>query len=184
VGIQGDQISALGELGNVGSIVTYEVPGNVVSPGFVDMHSHSDLMLLADPLADEKTFQGVTSELLGQDGLGVAPVKPDDLESWRKLIAPINGNPPIPWEWKSFEDYLKALELKGSSTNVSILVPHGNLRMWAMGMADRQATEHEMHEMRSLLAECLREGGSGFSTGLAYAPACYSSKEELIALGK
>lgn len=184
VGISGNRIVLLGDLRKTPALLVYDVEGHVVSPGFVDMHSHSDLMLLADPRADEKTYQGVTSELLGQDGLGVAPIKPNDKQIWKMLIGSINGSPPIPWRWTTFGDYLDTLEVNGTATNVSVLVPHGNLRMWAMGMADRPATNDEVQVMRALLRDSLKAGGMGLSTGLAYAPACFSTKDELICLGE
>ncbi|MBS7638050.1 amidohydrolase family protein, partial [Candidatus Bathyarchaeota archaeon] len=120
------------------------------APGFIDTHSHSDLMLIAEPEARMKIMQGITTEIVGQDGLGEAPIRGDLLEDWRRYLSGLNGDPEIEWDWRSFSDYLNRLEKARPATNVASLVGHGNLRILAMGMENRRPTGEELDEMRRL----------------------------------
>ncbi len=156
--------------------------GEVVAPGFIDTHSHSDLLLFTEPQAEAKIMQGITTEIVGQDGLGEAPIKEEVVAEWRRYLSGLNGDPDIEWTWRTMGEYLDALEEAGPSINVASLVGHGNLRLAAMGMEDRPPEAEELAEMKRLLAESLRGGAVGLSTGLIYAPCIYSDTEELIEL--
>ncbi|MGB9623215.1 MAG: N-acyl-D-amino-acid deacylase family protein, partial [Candidatus Bathyarchaeia archaeon] len=158
--------------------------GLVVAPGFIDTHSHSDLMLLAEPLAKQKIMQGVTTEVIGQDGLGEAPLSDEMVSDWRRYLSGLNGNPDIDWDWRAFSEYLFKLEEAKPSVNVVSLVGHGNLRMIVMGMANRKPSPNQIGEMKSLLDEAMRQGSFGLSTGLIYPPCIYSETSELIDLCK
>lgn len=155
-----------------------------VSPGYIDAHSHSDLMLIAEPEARQKIMQGVTTEVVGQDGLGEAPVREDLVDDWRRYLSGLNGDPDIDWSWRSLGEYLNALEAARTATNVVALVGHGNLRLVTMGMENRDPTADELAEMKEALSESMREGAHGLSTGLIYPPCVYASTEELTELCK
>lgn len=154
----------------------------VVSPGFIDTHSHSDLMLIAEPEARQKIMQGVTTEVIGQDGLGEAPVRDDLVDDWRRYLSGLNGDPEIEWGWRGFGEYLDAIESAMPSINVVALIGHGNLRLVTMGMENRDPTATELAEMKEVLSQSMREGASGLSTGLIYPPCVYADTEELTEL--
>lgn len=179
--IEDGRIAAIGRLQReAGEVIDAE--GLVVAPGFIDTHSHSDLMLIAEPEARMKVMQGITTEIVGQDGLGEAPIRGDLLEDWRRYLSGLNGDPEIEWDWRSFSDYLNRLEKARPATNVASLVGHGNLRLLTVGMEDRRPTREELDEMRGLLAGAMEEGALGLSTGLIYPPCSYSDPEELSSL--
>ena len=159
-----------------------DVEGLVVAPGFIDTHSHSDLLLISEPLAEAKIMQGITTEVVGQDGLGEAPITARHVEQWRRYLSGLNGDPDVSWGWRSFGEYLDVLAGARPSVNVAALVGHGNLRLAAMGMENRGPSGSELEEMRALLARSLTEGAIGLSTGLIYAPCSYSETGELVEL--
>ncbi|OGD57521.1 hypothetical protein A3K78_03835 [Candidatus Bathyarchaeota archaeon RBG_13_52_12] len=163
---------------------TLDVSGLIVTPGFIDAHSHSDLVLISEPESLIKIMQGITTEIVGQDGLGEAPLTDDNVDMWRRYLSGLNGNPDLGWEWRSFGDYLKRLEAARPSVNVASLVGHGNIRLAVMGMDDRKPTAAELSKMKRLLDESLTEGGIGFSTGLIYPPCVYADSKELTELCK
>jgi N-acyl-D-amino-acid deacylase len=163
---------------------TLDASGLVVSPGFIDAHSHGDLVLISEPEALIKIMQGITTEIVGQDGLGEAPLTDDNVDMWRRYLSGLNGNPDLGWEWRSFGDYLNRLEAARPSVNVASLVGHGNIRLAVMGMDNRKPTAAELSKMKRLLNESLTEGGIGFSTGLIYPPCVYADSNELTELCK
>ncbi len=163
---------------------TIDGEGLVVAPGFIDAHSHSDLMLIAEPDAKPKVMQGITTEIIGQDGLGEAPIRDDVLEDWRRYLSGLNGDPDIEWSWRSFGEYLDVLESARPATNVVALVGHGNLRLLTMGMENRAPKPSELDEMRRLLSDSMKEGAFGMSTGLIYPPCVYADAVELTELCK
>ncbi|MEX2426173.1 MAG: D-aminoacylase [Thermomicrobiaceae bacterium] len=179
--VDGDRIVAVGpDVDVTGDVI--DVEGLAVAPGFIDMHSHSDLVCMSDPQLAPKLMQGVTLELLGQDGLSEAPIKEDDVPLWRRHLSGLNGDPDLPWGWRSFGEYLTQCD--GASTNVAAMVGHGTVRLHAMGMDDRLPSEDELQVMRSLVDEAIQQGAIGFSTGLIYSPCVYSETEEMISIGE
>ncbi|MBA7615844.1 D-aminoacylase [subsurface metagenome] len=178
IGVCGDRIVTIGKLDQAETHRVIEADGRIVCPGFIDMHSHSDIMLLANPKHEPKVMQGVTTDLLGLDGLSYAPLSSTNLQMMRRYICGLNGNPNIPWNWNSVSEYLAQFDHR-VAINVAYLVPHNALRLEAMGFADRVATTEEMTKMQELMAQGMREGGIGFSTGLDYFPCRYSNTEEL-----
>jgi N-acyl-D-amino-acid deacylase len=158
------------------------IDGMVVAPGFIDMHTHSDLQVLCNPDHTSKLSQGVTTEVLGQDGLSYAPVDEPTLIELRAQLKGWNDDPPgFDWNWRTVGEYLQRLD-GNTAVNCAYLVPHGNLRMLVMGNAPRLATPDELGQMKALLRQALEEGGVGLSTGLTYVPAMYSDTDELVAL--
>lgn len=154
-----------------------------VSPGFIDTHVHSDLMCFYPKIHQIKLKQGVTTELLGQDGISVAPVNDETKSLWQKQLKGLNGDIGD-WNWNSVADYLKHLKESDIINNMTYLVPHGNVRTLVMGFEKRQASTQEIKEMRSYVEEGMRQGAVGFSTGLVYPPNVFSSTEELIEICK
>lgn len=183
VGIKDGRIAEIGVTVADGAV---EIDGNglVASPGFIDMHSHGDLEYLRNP-SDVKIRQGVTTELLGQDGLGVAPVANKDKGLLASLTAGLLGTlPSEEWTWNSLEEYMFRLSAHGLPNNVAILLSHGPIRIATIGMADRQATAKELKEMKALVRENMEAGAYGLSTGLIYPPCSYADTEELVELNQ
>lgn len=160
-----------------------DATGLVVAPGFIDLHTHSDIALLADPLLPCKLNQGITLELLGQDGLSVAPLRDEaTAELWRHHLSGLTGAYDVPWTWRSFADYLD--RFGPTAANVASLVGHGTLRLNVVGVANRPATAAEVDRMAGLLREALVAGAFGLSGGLVYTPGAYAAFEELVALNR
>lgn len=156
--------------------------GWVLSPGFIDMHAHSDLSLLHTPEHLAKITQGVTTEVIGQDGISYAPVDDVCLSHIRTQIAGWNGNPQEDnfWgRWRSVGEYLDVLDKEQIATNAAFLVPQGNLRMLVLGYDPRAATKEEIQRMKDTLVRSLEEGAVGMSSGLTYVPGMYASDSEL-----
>jgi N-acyl-D-amino-acid deacylase len=158
--------------------------GRVISPGFIDMHAHSDLAVLRDADHRAKLAQGVTTQAIGQDGIGYAPVDDAMLPDVRRQIGAWNGDlPDAEFTWRSMAEYLAVLE-RGVPTNVAVLVPQGNLRWLTVGAGDRRAAASEIDRMRGILADSLDAGAVGMSSGLTYAPGMYADLDELVALAE
>lgn len=163
--------------------------GLVLAPGFIDMHAHSDLALLRDPDHSAKLAQGVTLEVLGQDGLSYAPVDDATLADVRAAIAGWNGDDPaagpdaagVDFSWRTVGEYLDRLDA-GVALHAAYLVPQGTVRAAVCGWADRPATPAELARMRELVAQGLADGAVGMSSGLTYPPGGYASAAELTEL--
>ncbi|MCX5061087.1 D-aminoacylase [Streptomyces sp. NBC_00452] len=164
-----------------------DAEGLVLSPGFIDMHAHSDLAVLRDPDHSAKAAQGVTLEVLGQDGLSYAPVDDRTLAEVRRTITGWNGHgDDIDFDWRSVGEYLDRLdhgfEGRGIAVNAAYLIPQGTVRMLAVGWEDREATPRELDRMRRLVAEGMEQGAVGMSSGLTYTPGMYAKDSELTEL--
>jgi N-acyl-D-amino-acid deacylase len=155
-----------------------DVGSRVVSPGFIDLHSHADMTMLAFPSADSALRQGVTTVATGNCGGGVAP-----LPAGSPVGAVAFGYDPawgIDVTWSSFGDY--AARLDGAGVNVAPLVAHGSIRNAAMGLEAREATGVEVAAMQAILEDALNEGAFGMSTGLEYQPGMWAASSEIRAL--
>ncbi|MEU8740695.1 amidohydrolase family protein [Streptomyces halstedii] len=166
---------------------TVDADGLALSPGFTDMHAHSDLALLRDPDHSAKAAQGVTLEVLGQDGLSYAPADDRTLAEVRRAVAGWNGDgSDIAFDWRTVGGYLDRLDRnfggQGIAVNAAYLVPQGTVRMLAVGWEDRPATESELVRMKDLVAQGMTEGAVGMSSGLTYTPGMYASDSELTEL--
>lgn len=159
-----------------------DAEGLVLSPGFIDMHAHSDLALLRDPDHSAKAAQGVTLEVVGQDGLSYAPVDDRTLQEVRRAITGWNGyGDDIDVDWRSVGEYLDRLD-RGIAVNAAYLVPQGTVRALAVGWEDREATPQELERMRQSVAEGMEQGAVGMSSGLTYTPGMYAPDAELTEL--
>ncbi len=184
--VEGELIALIGAdlLGeNFDRVIDAE--GMIVAPGFIDTHSHSDLEVMVNPYVEAKIRQGVTTELLGQDGISMAPLPKRYISPWRKNLAGLDGDSDdLGWDYETTDGYLKALEQKGVGLNESYLVPHGNVRMEAMGLDNRKPSTQELERMREIVRREMEAGAFGLSTGLIYMPCAYAETAELIELCK
>ncbi len=181
VGVQGDLIVTGPELADLPAADIIDVSGLVICPGFIDMHAHADLALLREPAALNAILQGVTCEVLGQDGLSYAPLDETIAADLHARIRSWNGPEPEGGiTWRSVADYLDRVD--GAGVNVAYLAPHGTIRMLAMGTDHRPATADELSTMRKIVAAALHDGAVGLSTGLTYVPALHADARELVEL--
>lgn len=183
VAIQGERIAKLGSISDKAEKII-DASGLVVCPGFIDMHSHSDLAILSRPPPQQKIRQGVTTELLGQDGLSVAPVKGPMKKELAKYLAGIAGELDREWPWSTVGEYLKEIERCGIQVNVATYVGHGTVRMTVSGFVERPVTSDELEAMKELVDQSMRDGAFGLSSGLVYAPGSYADTNELVALAE
>jgi N-acyl-D-amino-acid deacylase len=181
--IEDGRISGVGEVELPPGAEHIDVSEHVVAPGFIDMHSHSDLALLSEPTVAVKVRQGITTEVIGQDGTSYAPGSREGLDLSRELFAPLNGEgEDLDWSWRSVSEFLAQFQSVGQ--NVAYLLPQGTIRFSVLGTDDRQATQAEIEAMRSLVEEGMRDGAFGLSTGLTYPPGIWSPTEEVVELAR
>ncbi len=167
-----------------GTTEVIDATGKVVAPGFIDLHSHSGLMILREPRHEPKVRQGVTTELVGIDGLGYAPFRSrDDLDALIEMNAGLDGTPPDdePRTWHSMADYLGRFDGR-VSVNIATLVGNTPLRIDALGWDDVPADDRAIDRMQGTLREAMEDGAFGLSSGLDYPPGAYATTEELTAL--
>ena len=180
--VRGARIAAIGAPGALRGRTVVDAGGRYVAPGFVDPHTHSDISILQYPRADSVVRQGVTTHVTGNCGMSPAPLsaahRDEALHNWAHYWDISR----VAWDWTSFRQYLKVLELAGGAINIAPLVGHGALRLAVMGLAERAVTERELVGMERLLDAALRAGAHGLSTGLVYPPGCFSDTEELVRL--
>jgi N-acyl-D-amino-acid deacylase len=155
-----------------------------VSPGFINTHSHMELEVLKNPKLPAVIQQGITTEVLGQDGSSVAPLHDAIAVELADNMAPLCGVWNEPYPWRSFADYMATVKATNPAPRMESLVGHGTLRMNVMGSEQRPPTSHELEQMQLLLAKCMEEGARGLSFGLIYPPGSYGNTEELIAMAK
>lgn len=181
VGIREDRIARIGRTPSSCADLTINAEGLVVSPGFIDIHSHSDLSLLVNPRAESKIMQGVTTEVNGNCGNSAAPLGRENISLLKEHLSLSSE---VNWDWSSFGEYLDRLEKQGTAVNVATLVGHGTVRVAVMGYERRKPTRDELDQMKALVARSMEEGAFGISTGLIYPPGYYSTTDELVELCK
>ncbi|MGE5653672.1 MAG: N-acyl-D-amino-acid deacylase family protein [Bacillota bacterium] len=146
--------------------------GMVVCPGFIDIHSHSDRSLLANPKAESSIRQGITFVLGGQCGGSMAPLSPTELEQLRKRVPEA--------DWLTMDDFFGRLEAKGIAINFGCLIGQGTVRSSVMGVEDRTPTDDEIAAMQAMVDQAMRDGAFGFSTGRRYMPGSLAKHEEIV----
>ncbi len=159
---------------------TIDARGQVVAPGFIDIHTHSDFTLPLNPRAESKIRQGVTTEVVGNCGFSVAPALPGRVDMLREYLAA--SAPWLPFCATTFAEYLDTFP--PTSVNTLMQVGHNTLRLMTVGMANRPPTADELTQMQRLLAEALEAGALGLSSGLVPAPGGYSGSDEILALAR
>ena len=178
VGICGDRIAAIGDLSQAEAETVIDATGQIICPGFIDVHSHSDAYLLIDPRAPSKVFQGITTEVCGNCGASAAPrlggaQLPSD---WQ--------DKPFPGTWSTVAEYRELFEQVKPAVNEALLIGHNTLHRGVCGYEPRGANPEELKAMCRALEQALDEGGCGMSTGLIYPPASAVPQEEVVALAK
>ncbi len=180
LGINGSRIAAIAPSLDGTGFHTIDASGLAVTPGFIDIKTHSDFTLPINPKAESKVRQGVTTEIVGHCGFSVAPCLPGKVELLKDYLSP--SAPWLPFRSRSFAEYLDTFP--AASVNAGMLVGHNTLRLMAMGMENRTPTASEMAHMQSLLEEALEAGALGMSTGLFTAPGSYAARDEIVTLCK
>jgi N-acyl-D-amino-acid deacylase len=177
--IKGDQIVAIGDMSQKSAARTIDASGLAVAPGFIDVHTHSDMTLLVNPKAESKIRQGVTLEICGN--CGDSPFPLHDVHSLESITA-LRNEYRTKISWRDFQGYRQVLERRGCALNVATLIGHGSLRQAVIGSENRAAQKDELEQMKSLIAEYMRAGALGLSTGLEYTPGMFAQTDELIEL--
>ena len=182
IGISDGVIKKVGFIEESGEKVI-DAKGMLVSPGFIDLHNHDDLTILALPNAESHIMQGITTSVVGNCGIGLAPLTVESLDLVKSFSAPFQ----VPgfdyeWDWKTMREYYDKVEKKGITINLAPLVPHGIIRFAVKGSDSSQPSQEEMNEMKQLLRQGLEDGAFGLSSCLIFAPGSHSKTEELIEL--
>ena len=187
LGITGDKITKIGDLSNEDAKTTIDAKGQVVSPGFIDMHTHSDMSLVYDRNASSRIYSGVTTDVIGNCGIGVAPVK---LENKQLLLdylgTRIVGSMPVELElkWDTYKSYFEYMEQNPPAVNVAPLLAQGPIRIYEMGFSKEEPTDKELENMVELADDCMKQGPLGMTSGLVYLPGEYTTQKELVELCK
>ena len=187
LGITGDKITKIGDLSNEDAKTTIDAKGQVVSPGFIDMHTHSDMSLVYDRNASSRIRTGVTTDVIGNCGIGVAPVKEENKQLLLDYLGTrIVGSMPVKLElkWDSYESYIEYMEEKPPAVNVAPLLAQGPIRIYEMGFSKEEPTDKELENMVELADDCMKQGPLGMTSGLVYLPGEYTTQKELVELCK
>ncbi len=187
VGVVGDRIVAIGNLKHCESAATIDAGGNVIAPGFIDMHTHSDLSVVYDRNANSKIHSGVTTEVVGNCGIGPAPIREENRGQLIDYLGTrLIGSIPVKIElpWTSFGEYLQYVGKNPPALNIAPLLGQGVVRIAVMGFAKGSPSEMELKEMQRIVDASMAEGALGLSSGLVYLPGEYSSTEEIGELCK
>jgi N-acyl-D-amino-acid deacylase len=184
VAIDGERIAAIGAPGTLSGHDVIDITGQAIAPGFIDVHTHDDRLVLADPAMTPKVTQGVTTVVVGNCGISLAPI------DWKQALH--GGGAPIApftllggagdFRYPAMRDYVAAIDAARPAVNVAVLVGHSTLRVQVMDDLARTATGDEIAAMRALLAEALDAGVTGLSSGLFYPPAQAAAEDEVTPL--
>jgi len=183
VGIEGRRIAKIGRVDRKECDRVIDAKGKYVCPGFIDIHTHSDITAILYPGCDSTIRQGVTTHLIGNCGESAAPLREPYVDLWMNYWGGWAGRMEA-WKWRSFGEYLHFLEKRGVGHNIAALVGHSTVRTAAMGAERRAPTRKELGLMKELVEEAMRSGAFGMSTGLVYPPGCFAKTDEIIALAK
>jgi N-acyl-D-amino-acid deacylase len=183
IGIAGKKIAKVGKIEKKECSRTIDAKGLYVCPGFIDIHTHSDVTALVFPGCDSTLRQGVTTHLIGNCGLSIAPLKEPNVELMKRYWGEWAGTIGK-FKWHTFGEYLKVLEKNKVGHNIAALVGHGAIRTAIMGADRGEPNKTELESMKELVAESMEAGAFGMSTGLVYPPSCFGKTEEIIELCK
>lgn len=182
VGVRGEHILAIGDLRGAHAPCVIEAAGLCVAPGFIDIHTHSDISLLYNPQQTSALAQGITTQVVGNCGIAMGMITDEPIFAYeRRWLAPYGIR--VTWEGRLARFYEMVSE-RGTATHIIPQVAHGTLRKRVMGMERRPPTPTELGRMQELIEQAAEDGVWGFSTGLEYAPGSYARTEEIIALAK
>ncbi len=180
VGIKGDSISRIGKIDDENARTTIDAKGLVVAPGFVDVHTHSDITILVSPKAESAVRQGVTTQVFPNCGMGLAPAVGQALEDVEERARPFG----IDVDWRTVGDYFRRVEAARPSLNVVPMVAQGTVRMAVMGYSKDPPSRSQMDRMKAHVEEAMQSGARGMCSGLRYVPSGYASIDELVELAK
>jgi N-acyl-D-amino-acid deacylase len=181
VAVAGDRIEAVGRALAAPATQVVDLTGLALAPGFIDIHSHTDLGLAIDPGAPSKIRQGVTTEVTGQDGDSVGPWREDEAREVRDRYASRYG---VDLDFTTLDGFFRWLERHPASVNLASMVGAGSVRGYVIGNDDRPATADEQDRMVALVADAVRAGACGLSSGLEYVPGAFADLAELVALAR
>jgi N-acyl-D-amino-acid deacylase len=179
IGVVADTIQAVGQVSPSRGKLTIDAKGLAVSPGFIDVHDHTDISLIINPKAESVIHQGITTLVGGNCGGSVFPIPDSVFEEEKENAKAVYG---LDLTWRDMAGFFSRLEEKGIALNYSTLVGHGAVRGTAMGFNDRPPTPEELEKMKSLVEEHIRAGAFGLSSGLEYTPGSFARPEELTEL--
>ena len=187
VGIEGDKITAIGDLSSDDAKKVIDASGKFVSPGFIDFHTHSDLSLVYDKYTRSRIHTGVTMDVIANCGIGVAPIREERKQELidylgTRIIGTIPAKLELPWN--TMEEYFTYLEENAPAVNVAAYVAHGAIRIDEMGFSKEAANTEQMEHMKAEVRKAMETGCIALSTGLVYLPGAYTKKEELAELCK
>ena len=177
VAVHAGKIAKIGKISESAAKKVINAEGNVLSPGFIDTHSHSDYGILRHKYNESRILQGVTTELVGDCGSSPFPISPKRIEEIEKTIE-------MKVDWADAKGYLGKVEQNGTSVNFATLAGHGTIRGFVMGYEDKAPTPDELEKMRKIAAECMDAGCFGLSSGFIYTPGCFATNEEVIEIAK
>lgn len=180
--IKAGRIAALEPASSIHDCPTLDVGDDYIAPGFIDIHTHSDLSILVNRNAESTVRQGVTTQVIGNCGMSPAPLGVEHIADMRDYWGEIASQAEVTWEWRTFGDYLNFVQTNGISINIASLQGHAALRLAVMGFADRSPSSSELEKMKTLLNESMWSGAFGLSTGLVYPPGCFADTREIIEL--
>jgi len=182
IGIRGGKIARVGRLGRAKWERAIDASGTYVAPGFIDIHTHSDIGILVEPSAECAVRQGVTTHVIGNCGDSPAPISKRYRElAVRRFEYYAQARD---WNWSTYGEYLEFMATRGIGINIAGLVGHGSVRLATMGFEERPPTPDEMCSMKDHIDEAMRAGAFGMSTGLVYPPGCFAATEEIVELAK
>ena len=181
IGITGDKIAAITNLNSATSDLIIDAKELIISPGFIDIHTHTDMELLINPYGESKICQGVTTEVSGNCGYSPFPLNDEDFTELDKRLSERYN---LHVSWNDITGFLNALEEKKISLNYATFTGQGKLRSYVVGKNDVPPTSEQLETMKQVLSQSIEKGSFGLSTGLEYAPGSYASTEELIELCK
>ncbi|MHA1533064.1 MAG: N-acyl-D-amino-acid deacylase family protein [Candidatus Heimdallarchaeota archaeon] len=185
IGITKGKITKIGSIEPSEKTKVIDATGLIVSPGFIDIHSHSDYSIPFDPMVISTIHQGITTLVVGMCGASLAPVNPEKQELFDKEFS-MAAPPGLEYNvtWTSYSEYLDEMEKIGCSSNVAYFLGFGMIRLAAMGYEDRKPTKEEMQKMKDYIQDAMEAGAFGISTGLIYTPQAYAETDEVLELTK
>ncbi len=182
LGIRNGRIAKVGHLGRAKADRVIDAAGEYVAPGFIDIHTHSDVGVLVEPTCEAAVRQGVTTHVIGNCGDSPAPIS----DRYRELAVRrfTYYATATDWTWSTYGEYLEFVERQGVGINIAGLVGHGSVRLAAMGFEERPPRQGELREMKGYVDEAMKAGAFGMSTGLVYPPGCFAATDEVVELAR